>query len=307
MASRGFTDSQIEAFAWVMKTESATAAAEKMLISQPAISRLLKGLEERLGFALFERINNRLSPTRRGLLFYQEVERSYIAIRQLQKFADKIRDRAEGTLRVGCVSVFAINVLPKIAKQLTEYYPDIEVNLLSYRSEQIVEDMIAQRFDMGITTIMTPDSRYQSYPITLPQVCILPKGHRLEHKEIIEVSDFGGETLIYGEAQERTRRQLDTLLEQHNATPKKVWTVSLAEMAVKLVQESVGLSVVDCVSASHAKTSGVIVKPLSEELKYHANLIFPLGKNMDPALIEMSQTLKTLVLQEVERCRSAIL
>ncbi|TNF18779.1 MAG: LysR family transcriptional regulator, partial [Vibrionaceae bacterium] len=45
MAHRGFTDSQIEAFMWIMKTSSATEAADKMLISQPAISRLIKQLE----------------------------------------------------------------------------------------------------------------------------------------------------------------------------------------------------------------------------------------------------------------------
>ncbi|ELV8594673.1 LysR family transcriptional regulator [Vibrio fluvialis] len=96
MAHRGFTDSQIEAFMWIMKTSSATEAADKMLISQPAISRLIKQLEARLGFELFERHNNRLLPTRRGTLFYDEVDRVYLGLNHLRQFADRLREQATG-------------------------------------------------------------------------------------------------------------------------------------------------------------------------------------------------------------------
>ena len=118
MAYRGFADSQIEAFMWIMKTSSATEAASKMLISQPAISRLIKQLEARLGFDLFERHNNRLLPTRRGTLFYDEVERVYIGLHHLRQFAERLKERVAGQLRVVSMPAFAVSLVPDAATLL---------------------------------------------------------------------------------------------------------------------------------------------------------------------------------------------
>jgi DNA-binding transcriptional LysR family regulator len=75
---------QIEAFKAIVETASVTAAASAMHVSQPSVSRLLRSLEENIGFNLFERRKGRLLATPEALLFYDEIQKYF---RNLQKLA----------------------------------------------------------------------------------------------------------------------------------------------------------------------------------------------------------------------------
>jgi len=299
MAYRGFTDSQIEAFMWIMKTSSATEAASKMLISQPAISRLIKQLEGRLGFDLFERHNNRLLPTRRGTLFYDEVERVYIGLQHLRQFAERLKERAAGQLRVVSMPSFAMSLVPDAATLLAEQFPDLEISLYSYRSSQIVEEMAAQRFDFAITADPKLDPRYRSFQYSLPGMCLIPPGHPLAAKALIDIEDFANETLICGEPNEQSRNRITQSLTRHAVSPKKIWTVSLGEMAIRLVANGAGLAVLNAVSACDAKRGGVVVRPLAFDIRYDFQIILPLEKDLEPAINNINAELIALVEQKI--------
>ena len=76
----GLNIRQIETFAAVMKTGTASRAAETLGITQPAVSRSLAELERAVGFALFARIRNRLVPTPEAKQLYQDVETTFRGI-----------------------------------------------------------------------------------------------------------------------------------------------------------------------------------------------------------------------------------
>jgi len=303
MAFRGFTDSQIEAFSWIMKTESATKAADKMLISQPAVSRLIKQLEDRLGFELFERHNNRLLPTRKGILFHDEVEKVYVGLSHLRSFAEKLKDREVGQYRIVSMPSFSTSMVPDTITQLTETFPDLEISLYSYRSNQIIEDMIAQRFDFGITTDLAKDPRYQSFQYSLPTVGLIPISHPLANKEIIDVEDFNNETLICGEPGEQSRALISQCLIENHVKPKKILTTSLGDMAIRLVENGTGLSVINAVSASDTKLTGLVAKPLSFDIPYEFQIILPLEKNIESAANNVNNELVKLVEARIKQAK----
>ncbi len=303
MASRGFTDSQIEAFSWIMKTESATEAAGKMLISQPAVSRLIKQLEDRLGFDLFERHNNRLLPTRKGILFYDEVEKVYVGLNHLRSFAEKLRDREVGQYRIVSMPSFSTSLVPDTVTQLTQTFPDLEISLYSYRSSQIIEDMIAQRFDFGITTDLAQDPRYQSFQYSLPAVGLIPVSHPLANKQIIDVEDFNNETLICGEPGEQSRTLINQCLTENAVNPKKILTTSLGDMAIRLVENGSGLSVINALSASDTKLTGLVARPLSFDIKYEFQIILPLEKNIESAVNNVNIELVRLVGERINQAK----
>lgn len=301
MAYRGFTDSQIEAFMWTMKTASATEAAEKMLISQPAISRLLKQLEDRLGFALFERQHNRLLPTRRGTLFYHEVDKVYLGLAHLRVFADKLKDQhVSGQLRIVSMPSLAISLLPALAMELERSYPDLELALYSYRSSQIPDDMIAGRFDFAITTDMRRDPRYQSRHYALPCVCALPASHPLTQLDVIDYQDLNGEVLIYGEPHDPIRQKMQLTLDELNVHPRKVWTISLQDMAVRLVKSGTGIAVGSCLSALDANEAEIAIRPLRHPVTYEMQILLPLDKDIDPAVAAINTRLIALLEQKIE-------
>ena len=78
-----------------MLAGSMSDASRMLYVSQPAVSRLIKDLEESLGFTLFDRRNSRLYPTQAAHAFYREVERHFIGMDNLSQAADQVK-RFEG-------------------------------------------------------------------------------------------------------------------------------------------------------------------------------------------------------------------
>ena len=84
------TPRQLEAFAAVMERGTATAAAERLGVSQPAVSKILAGLELEIGYPLFTRIKRRLAPTSEAQLLAAEVTRLYRGLEQVSEVAREI-------------------------------------------------------------------------------------------------------------------------------------------------------------------------------------------------------------------------
>ena len=78
---------QIEAFRYVMITGTTKGAANRLFVTQPAISRMITALEAHLGFKLFNRHKGRLQPTMTAIRFYKAVEQNFLGLERLEKLA----------------------------------------------------------------------------------------------------------------------------------------------------------------------------------------------------------------------------
>src|SRR5690606_22703221 len=81
----------LEAFRAVILCKTVTSAAEMLHVSQPVVTRLVADLEDRIGFALFDRQRGRLIPTSEAHALYGEVHRSLIGVDRILHIADEIR------------------------------------------------------------------------------------------------------------------------------------------------------------------------------------------------------------------------
>src|SRR3954454_15854910 len=92
---------QVEAFKAVIEYGTVSRAAEMMNVSQPAMSKLIAHLEEDTGLRLFDRLKGRLAPTRRGMRLYEEIDRIFAGVRQVENAVEAIRREEQGQLLVG--------------------------------------------------------------------------------------------------------------------------------------------------------------------------------------------------------------
>ena len=96
---------QIEAFKAVIETGTVSRAAEVLNMSQPAASKLLTNLEADIGLTLFERRRGLLVPNERGVRFYQEIDRIFSGLNQINRAVDSLRREEQGQLVIGCLPV----------------------------------------------------------------------------------------------------------------------------------------------------------------------------------------------------------
>jgi DNA-binding transcriptional LysR family regulator len=135
------------AFMTVARERSFTRAAAQLGVSQSALSRTVRALEERMGLPLLVRTTRSVAPTEAGQRLLSAIAPKFDEIAAELEALNELRDRPAGTVRITAVD-YAANtyVWPKL-KPLLEQYPDIRVELINdYGLVNIVE----QRFDLGI-------------------------------------------------------------------------------------------------------------------------------------------------------------
>ncbi|HEY8614118.1 MAG TPA: LysR family transcriptional regulator, partial [Roseomonas sp.] len=103
---------RLRALRALMETGSVTKAADAMSLTQPAVSRLISGLEADIGFALFVREQGRLLPTSEGEIFFQRVEHALAGVDDLSRIASEIGSYREGSIVLLCTPQAGYTVFP---------------------------------------------------------------------------------------------------------------------------------------------------------------------------------------------------
>ncbi|WP_227368891.1 LysR family transcriptional regulator [Halomonas sp. M20] len=269
------SDRQIVAFKHVMECGTVSGAAQRMLTAQPGVTRLLKQLEHDIGFNLFERQRGRLVPTPEARLFYREVARVWTGNEHLRDTARRIREREVGGLRISAMPLLGMVFIPDVLADFVPAHPEANIELSTYRSEQVVEEVITQRCDLGFAILAENDDRVDREAFRLESLCALPAGHPLEARETVTPGDLAGERLVCFERHDPLRMALDRLLERESIRLRQRLEVSLALQAIRLVRHGLGVAILDPISARAFGSNGVTLRPFSPHLGEDFALLTP--------------------------------
>lgn len=251
---------QLEAFQAVMNAGSMSDAARLMSISQPAVSRLIKDLEQTLGFKLFLRQNGRLYPTPGAHRFHQEVERHFVGIDRLQQTVEEIRGMKSGTLRLAVMPSLANSLMPAILSSFLRPEPELSVSYVSLPSADIAHRVAGQQFDLGVVALPVKAEEIQYGPCFATDCrLIAPRGHRFGQLERINISQLDREPFIQvGHNHNPCRRQLEQAFKDQLVRPEQRMDTPDFHTAVPLVEQALGVALVDPFSARHyAEREGV--------------------------------------------------
>ncbi len=258
-----------------MECGTVSGAARRMLIAQPGVTRLLKQLEHDLGFHLFERVRGRLVPTPEARLFHREVERVWTGIEHLRDTARRIRDREVGGLRISAMPLLGMTFLPDVLAEFAPAHPDTRIELATFRSAQVIEDVITQRSDLGFAIVADNDDRMDSERFRLDSLCLLPNRHPLTARERIRAEDLQDQALICFEPQDPLRLALDRLLDEKGVQPCRYLEVSLALQAARLVAKGFGIAILDPLSAKAFGENTLTLRPFEPNLGEDFALLTP--------------------------------
>lgn len=260
------SDRQILAFKHVMECGTVSKAAQRMNTVQPGVTRLLRQLEEDLGFELFERVRGRLHPTPEARIFHREVERAWIGLEQLRTTATRIRDRELGALRICAMPMLGLTFLPDLAGEFLDLHPRASLQLGNYRSAQVIEEVLTQRCDLGFAILEQREERCELRRFALPCLCMMPAGHRLAALAEVPLAALAEENLITFERNDPLQRRLDRLRDTAEPSTPARLEVSLTLQAIRLVSQGHGIALVDPINAALSPHPEVITRPLAEDL-----------------------------------------
>jgi len=245
----------------VMLTGSITGASEALLVTQPAISRLIQSLERATGLALFERRGNHVVPTAEAAALLAEVERSFVGLSRIGAFAQALRDQTAGTLRIAAMPALAGSILTRFAAQFSIRRPDVHISISGVPSHLVMDAVASGQADFGYADGPLDRIGLEIEAIPVAAVAIMPKDHRLAEHDRITPADFGGERFVGIGRGTLFRSRIDTALA---GVPRTIsLETPLSHIACLLVAEGGGISLVDPYSAAEFLDKGIVAKPFT--------------------------------------------
>ena len=177
---------QLAAFCAVVERKSFSQAAERLGVTQPAVSLQIRSLEQRLGTQLLDRSGRRVEPTEAGLRLYATAQRLLALEEQL--LADVVGDAdtsLTGTLELGASTGPGGTVVPVLLCEFRDLHPELHVRLSVSDTQTVVDQVAGRDLELGIVGAARRHRGVVFEPFFRDEVVLAcPPGHRFAGKTV---------------------------------------------------------------------------------------------------------------------------
>ncbi|MBQ8871917.1 MAG: LysR family transcriptional regulator [Bacilli bacterium] len=231
-------------FYYVAKEGSISAAAKKIYVSQPAISKSLKKLEELLNVDLFYRTLTGVQLTEFGetLLFY--VENSYNSLLTAERTLLESKALERGKVSIGVPSHIGSFFLFEYIEKFKKDYPNIKIKIVSRSTNEMIEQLESHEIDFMIDSSPV-DTKYNNVIVeklvTFPNSFITNKKY---DENMNSLKDFEDEPFILPVNRSSRRKELESLLTTNNIELKNIIEIETTEMAISAAKKGFGICVI---------------------------------------------------------------
>lgn len=266
----------LRAFVSVMELGTVTGAGDALGLTQPQVSRLVAGLEEELGFALFFRERRRLIPTRRGSRFYVDVKRALNGLDEIGRVAADLRSDSEAVLRILVPPYAAQSLLPPALRRFREDHPERRFRVEIMTRNAMGGWLAFHPFDIGIAALPFELPSVAVRPLAdVETVVVLPPGHPLSVHERIEIGQLAGVPFVAMMPNTPMRQAIDDAARAAGARIEVIGETSTSVSACELVAAGIGVTIVDRLVADSFAPGTIVSRSWNPGRTSTYGLIFP--------------------------------
>ncbi len=223
-----------------------TAAAEAIHRTQPQVSRLISELEADIGFALFVREGRRLTPTLRGVRFFDEVRRTLASFDDIERVVSELRVEKDAPVRVLAPPHAVHTVIPPAIARVRKKYPKFHVQIEIITRSSIGTWSAYRPFDIGIAALPFDLPWIRKEPFARTKMLLLvPANHPLANVQRISAADTEKYPLVALQPSSFARQQMDEQFKLFGITPDIVCETQSVMSACQMVAHGIGLTPVD--------------------------------------------------------------
>lgn len=295
---------QIEAFRAVMIAGSVVRAGDLLHVSQPAVSRLVSDLEREVGYPLFHRGRGRLMPTEEGRLLFTEVQRAFIGLGQIESAAAAIGAMQAGHLRIVGMPLLSGTFLPRVITEFFREHGQVTVALEVRARHLVLEWLSMQQYDLGFVTLPVEDAAIRVERLGAEDaVCVLPPGHRLARRAVVDVKDLDDENFIAFPPETLLRYRVDAVCESAGVRRRVRAEARTAEAVRNLVAGGAGVAVMSLFDFADSRDEALVVRPFRPALTVEMGALYPVHKPLSRAAHSFIQTARDVYARERARAK----
>ena len=271
----------LQTFYLVVREGSLAAAAKKLNLSQPAVSRLVRVLEGETRLTLFSRTRRRLVLTPEGELFFREAEHILQGVDEIPRIVSDIQAKTTAQLRVVTSPPIGISLIAPTLSLLHAEQPDLRCFADIGSRFELENKVGTRRYDLGVASLPISHSLVELNTAILCRartVAVVPEGHPLSTKSEIAADDFLGHSIIALRPNLLWRERIDDFFKAGGISPSYTMETQSTLIARRLVAEGVGIAMMDKIVGGSTVRDGVIEIPLVPERWVTYCYVFPAGQ-----------------------------
>ena len=254
---------QLTTFLEVWRQKSFSRAAEKLRITQPAVSAQIRSLEREVGERLFDRKGGKITFTATGRVFEPFAEHCLDCQRHLMMMVAEQHISPRGEIAISAQESTSLYVLPGIFAEFKKRYPKVALKIIRSERSRTLEALLSREIDFGVVSLPVRDQRFKVQTIHKDEVVLaVPKGHALKQVLNPGVRDIVKYSLLLPK-QGRQRELLSNIFRMHDLHPKTVMEVESSELMTRFIIAGLGIGFLPCANISEEVRTGVLeVVPL---------------------------------------------
>jgi len=237
---------QLITFVTLAQTGSFSNTADKLNITQPAVSKRIALLETHLKCRLFDRIGKQNKLTAAGQLALDRINRILSENRELKNDIENLSQRITGHLIISTSHHIGLHRLPGILKQYVKLYPDVELDMRFRDSEIAFDDVLHGKSALAIATLpaVITDNRICSYPLWLDKLSLVcAANHPLTGIKVLKLKDLESYNAILPGDETFTRRIINQYFNTNRLSLNIAFETNYLETIKVMVASGLGWSV----------------------------------------------------------------
>ncbi len=235
----------LEAFLAVAETGSFSSAAERVHVTQPAISKRIAQLEEHLGCRLFDRISRTIYLTQAGRELLPRAENILMELRDTRQAIRDLSGDIAGSLRLAISHHIGLHRLPPVLKDFAGRHPDVNLEVAFMDSEVAYDGVLHGKFEVAVITLAPePHPRILSRPIWHdPLAVTVAENHPLARVDPLRIRDLSHYPAILPGPETYTGRMIQKRFAQGGVSLNASMATNYLETIKMLVSVGLGWSI----------------------------------------------------------------
>ena len=282
----------LEVFNALIEAGSVSRAAERLNLTQPAVSIALSNFEAELGFRLFHRERGFFAPTNEAMILHDEVVQGLRAISLVEQRAEGILSGQTGGASIATNGVLAFNFLPSLLASFHAENPNISVEVKVHSSRQIATWVASHQIDIGLIDLPVPVAGLDAEIFEFECVCALHKNDPLADLDVIRPQSLAGRSVISITGDHLIDHQLDTLLAETNTLITRNASAYYFAIARNLIAVGNYVAILDPINGKVDLHDDVIWRPFVPHIKNQISVITAKGQPLGKAAVEIQTRIR---------------
>src|SRR5258708_6881361 len=241
----------LRVFRMVAEHEHITRASEELILSQPAVTKIIQSLEHEIGLELIERHGRRIVLTHAGHALHNYARRMFALEREMEEALAALRDVEAGEVTLAASTTTGVYLLPPIVAHFRARYPRVTLNIAILNSHEIVEETLNWNLDFGLVegdaSALPPGLQVEVFAHDELVLIISPR-HRWRTLSVLKLEDLGKGELLLREQGSGIREVIEQALQVHGVQLHPLLTVPDNEAIKQMVISGVGAAIVSALA-----------------------------------------------------------